>query len=101
MILEQIMVKPKEEGVSGNMVVFASSSGDESSAVYDEKQHGFFTYFLLKKLQQTKGEASLKELSDYIHNSVAKEAGIIGKIQTPQVNASSQAADKWEGWKLK
>ena len=83
------------------MVVFASSSGDETSAVYNEKQHGFFTYFLLKKLQQTKGATDLKALSDYIYNYVRLEAGHIGKIQTPQVNASSAATDKWEDWKLK
>ena len=99
--MKSIRVKPKEESFAGNMVVFASSSGDETSAVYDEKQHGFFTYFLLKKLQQTKGETDLKALSDYIYNSVRLEAGHIGKIQTPQVNPSSQAADKWEEWKLK
>ena len=55
----------------------------------------------LKKLQQTKGEVELKVLGDYIHQSVTKQAALKSKIQTPQVNASSQAADKWEDWKLK
>ena len=99
--MKSLRVKPKEESFAGNMVVFASSSGDETSAVYNEKQHGFFTYFLLKKLQQTKGATDLKALSDYIYNYVRLEAGHIGKIQTPQVNASSAATDKWEDWKLK
>ena len=93
--MKSIRVKPREESISGNMVVFASSSEDESSAVYREKQHGYFTYFLLKKLQETKGDVSYKQLSDYLNYQVKKETGLSGKIQSPQVNASSQAADKW------
>ena len=99
--MKGIRVKPKQENISGNMVVFASSSGDESSAVYKEKQHGYFTYFLLKKLQESKGSVTYKELSDYLIYQVKKETGLSGKIQTPQINTSSAAADKWEEWKLK
>ena len=50
-----VKIKPKEESFLGNMVVFASSSGEEKSLPYEEKQHGLFTYFLLKKLKETKG----------------------------------------------
>jgi hypothetical protein len=98
---KSIRSKPDSDPLQGNMVVFASSSGDETSLAYEEKRHGFFTYFLLKKLQQTGGDVDLKELGESIYNSVRLEAGHIGKKQTPQVNASSAAADKWEGWKLR
>ena len=54
--MKGVKIKPKEETIAGNMVVFASSSGNESSGIYREQQHGYFTYFLLKKLQETKGE---------------------------------------------
>ncbi len=95
-----VKIKPKEETIAGNMVVFASSSGDESSGVYREKQHGYFTYFLLKKLQQTKGSLTYKELADYLEYNVKKETGLSGKIQTPQVNVSSAVAESWESWEF-
>ena len=79
----------------------SSSTGDESSAVYNEKKHGYFTYFLLKKLQETKGDISYKELSDFIIKNVKKETGLKGKIQSPQINISPQVKGKWEYWKVK
>ena len=96
-----VRIKPKENEISGNLVVLSSSTGDESSASYTEKQHGYFTYFLLKKLQETKGEATLAELNDYLKQSVAKASALEGKIQTPQVKVSPQLEDSWGSLKLK
>ncbi len=95
-----IRVRPKAAYLSKNIVVFASSTGDESSSVYREKRHGYFTYFLLKKLQQTKGNAQLGELNDFITRSVSKETGLAGKVQTPQLTASEKVANIWKSWTL-
>ena len=46
-----VKVKPKEGALTGNIVVFTSSSGEQSSLPYKDKQHGIFTYYLLKKIQ--------------------------------------------------
>jgi len=94
--MKGVNIKPKDEMITGNTVVFASSSGAESSAVYKEQQHGFFTYFLLKKLQETKGNVSYKALSDYIKFSVQKETGSIMKKQTPQILISDKLNQSWE-----
>ena len=99
--MKGVKIKPKEDVVSGNMVVFASSSGNESSAVYREKQHGYLTYFLLKKIQETKGYVNYKDLSDYLDYQVRKETAIIGKVQTPKVNVSPSARDQWEYWSFR
>ena len=99
--MKGVKINPKEEVVRGNMVVFASSSGDESSGVYREKQHGFFTYFLLKKLQETKGAIGYKEMGDYLNYNVKKETAILGKVQTPQLNVSSSVSNSWTSWKFK
>ena len=95
-----VKIKPKEEKILGNLVVFSSSSGNESSGSYEDKKHGMFTYFLLKKLQESKGSANLKQLSDYVYNSVRKESALSGKIQTPKVQYSSSIGKEWEGWTL-
>ena len=86
----------------GNTVVFSAAQGDETAYPYREKGHGMFTYFLLKKLQASKGEVTLGELGSYITNNVRQESIIINsKSQTPTVTASVSIGDKWQEIKLK
>ena len=40
-----VAVKPKEDVVSGNLVVFSASQGGETAYPYQEKKHGLFTYY--------------------------------------------------------
>jgi len=99
--MKGVKVRPKENLVTGNMVVFSSSTGEESSGVYREMQHGYMTYFLLKKLQETKGDISYKDFANYIINNVKKETALNGKIQTPQLNFSPSVEETWTNWILK
>ena len=70
----------------GNMVVLSAASGNEMAYPYKDKQHGLFTYFLLKKLQDTKGNVTIKELGDYIKQNVREQSNIeYHKIQTPSI----------------
>ena len=97
-----VKVRPKKEAIKGNVVVFSASSGEQSSLPYKDKQHGIFTYHLLKKLQETKGDASLKDISDYLSKEVSLRSIIVNnKEQNPQVNYSTEVQEKWGGWKLK
>ena len=96
-----VKVKPKEDPLTGKLVVFTASSGEESSLPYRDKNHGMFTYFLLKKIQETKGDISYKELSDYIREKVALESVLVNsKEQNTQTNVSPQALDTWQNWNL-
>ncbi|MBI5220103.1 MAG: hypothetical protein HY958_14340 [Bacteroidia bacterium] len=81
-----VKIKPKEDILKGNTIVFASSSGDESSGSYKEKQHGMFTYFLLKKLQESKGNISIKDLFEYVETNVKKESVIVNNKKTNTQN---------------
>ncbi|MDR1383575.1 MAG: caspase family protein [Planctomycetaceae bacterium] len=58
-----VAVKVKDEAPKGNMVVFSAANSDETAHQYEEKGHGLFTYFLLKKLQETQGAAIYGHLS--------------------------------------
>ncbi|MFR3330148.1 MAG: leucine-rich repeat protein [Odoribacter splanchnicus] len=81
-----VAIKVKEESPKGNMVVFTAAQGDETAYQYAEKGHGMFTYFLLKKLQESKGNTTLGELSDYITGEVRKASILINnKTQTPTI----------------
>lgn len=93
--------EPKKEVIQGNTIVFSAASADETAMPFKEKQHGLFTYFLLKKLQETKGKVSYGELADYIKNNVRKEAFLTNeKPQNPMVATSAQSAQNWKNQKL-
>ena len=92
----------KKETIEGNTVVFSAASGDETAMPYKEKQHGLFTYFLLKKIQETKGEVSYGELADYIKSNVRKEAFLTNeKPQNPVIATSERNQNTWKSVKLK
>lgn len=80
----------------GNTVVFSATAGNQTAMAYDDQQHGFFTYYLLKNLQQSKGAISLGELGDALRRDVDNKAyDKKNKHQTPTVNASPTLGDTW------
>lgn len=92
----------KKEKLNGNTVVFSAASGDETAMTYKEKGHGLFTYFLLKKLQETKGDVSYGDLDKYIKDNVKRESFLTNeKVQTPTTNVSENAINNWKTMKLK
>lgn len=97
-----VAIKAKKANPKGKMVVFSAAQGDETAYPYNEQCHGMFTYFLLKKLQETKGNVTLGELGNYITTEVKKQSIVVnGKMQTPTVIPSAQTGEDWKQWKLK
>ena len=96
------VIKVRAEEPVGNTVVFTASQGDETAYSYKEKQHGMFTYFLLKKLQLSGGEATLGELMEYIRSNVKQKSIVLnGKSQTPNIIPSLTLDESWKNEKLK
>jgi len=97
-----VAVRAKQGTPQGNMVVFSAALGDETAYPYKEQGHGLFTYFLLKKLQETEGNATLGELENYIKMNVIRESFLVNKkSQTSTVTPSSAMEDIWQDLKLK
>jgi hypothetical protein len=92
--MKGIKVKQRVEGIPANLVVLASSSGNEASAVYKEKQHGYFTYYLLKWLKENRGQGSIEEMMAVVRDQVSREAVRIGKSQTPQLLAGPDIRER-------
>jgi hypothetical protein len=96
-----VAVKPKEEAPTGNMIIFSAASGDETAMPYKEKGHGLFTYYLLKKLQDTKGDVTLSELGKYIKTNVRQKSTVVNKKpQTPSVVSAAGMTGSWENLKM-
>lgn len=97
-----VAIKPKAESLSGNIVVLSASQGNETAYPYEEKGHGLFTYYLLKKLQESEGNVTLEELSDYVISNVSQKSIVAnGKSQIPAVSTSAAQLDSWRNIKLK
>ena len=97
-----VAIKPHKENPMGNMVIFSAASDDETAMPYREKSHGLFTYYLLKKLQDTKGDVTLAELGEYIKTQVRQKSTVVNhKPQTPSVVPSPGIADSWATMRLR
>ncbi len=96
-----VAIKAKEAAPKGNMFVMTAASGNETALPYKEKNHGMFTYYLLKKIQETKGNVTLKDLSDYVIENVRHQSNFINhKPQTPTVSTSGRMTDGYKSQKL-
>jgi len=96
-----IALKSRPGTPKGNMVVFSAAQGDETALPNEEEAHGMFTFYLLKKLQDSKGNVTLQDLSQYVIREVGKKSAVTNKPQTPCLTPSPEVADSWQNWKLK
>ncbi len=96
-----VAIKPKEVAPQGNMFILSATSGQETALPYAEKNHGLFTYYLLKKLQQTRGNVTLSDLAEDVKSNVARQSNLINrKPQTPQVSLSGNMRQIYSKKKL-
>ncbi len=97
-----VAIKVRNNIPDGRLIVFSAAQKDETALPYNEMGHGMFTYFLLDKLRETKGDVTLGELSDYIKEMVGKQS-IVSKYrkpQTPGVTVGKELENLWRGIKL-
>jgi uncharacterized caspase-like protein len=97
-----VRIKPSEISIPGKMVAISASKGSQSALPYQKKQHGLFTYYFLKKLQQTRGEISYGEMFDYLDKKVSIESlRINSKEQDPEIKVSALIENEWRDWHFK
>ena len=76
--------------MADNVTLFSAASGNQISSAWPEKQHGLFSYWLMKGMQgsaDTNGDNRLtvEELGGFIRNNVSTTAGRLDREQTPGV----------------
>jgi uncharacterized caspase-like protein len=102
MAMRGVKIKPNYQTVQGNMVVFAASTGEQGSLPYHDKQHGIFTYFLLKKIQESNGFVTYQELGEYLQTEVGLKSVVVNrKEQNPTVLVSPEAQGSFSKWNLR
>jgi formylglycine-generating enzyme required for sulfatase activity len=86
---------------SGNKrwIEILSCQGDEFSHEYAEKQHGYFTYYLVQGLlgyadSNSDGQVTVKEICAYVGDQVRMAADRDGKKQSPAIKPVSTWQEK-------
>jgi hypothetical protein len=74
-------------------MVFAASREDEQSLESATLKHGYFTYFLLKRLTDAKGAAPLSQIYASVAKDVSDQVAAEGLHQNPVMDRSSEEAD--------
>ena len=96
-----VSIKPKEVVPQNKTIVISACQGTETAYPSEEQKHGLFTYFLLKKIQQNKGDVSLEALTNYLIEEVPKQCRKEkGTTQTPTVMTSKDISDIWKTMKI-
>lgn len=92
----------EESMVSGNMIVFTASTGEQTAQALNREKHGLFTYYLLKKLKETSGNVTYGDLFEYILKNVQLDALTENnKPQVPVYISGDLVGEKWKTWKLR
>lgn len=96
-----VKITPNQHRIKGNLFVFAASSGDQESLPYQQQAHGIFTYYFLKKLQQTQGLLTYSDMARYLREEVSLQSVLINnKEQNPRVLYSDDIEMQWMNWKF-
>ncbi len=93
--------KTKGMRLRGNAVIFCAADFAETVYGFDDKQHGFFTYYLLKTLRENMGNLDYGQLFDEIKDAVSFESSLQGKQQIPTMILGGKVKDTWQKHKLK
>ncbi len=96
-----VKVVPKIIPVTGNMVVFAASSGNQTAHAHSQMKHGLYTYYFLKKLKENKGNVTMGEMQNYLKKEVSIQSILLNdKPQYPQIVVSPQINEAWKNWRF-
>jgi hypothetical protein len=97
-----VSIKPKKDALGGKIIVFSAASESETAYPYNEKAHGLFTYFLLKKIRDTKGDVTAGELEDYIRSNVNQQSMVLhSKNQTPSLSSGPELGTSSRSLKIR
>lgn len=99
-----VQLEPKKSAPTGNMVVLSACSGRETANIFKEGKHGLFTYWLLRKLKETKGNVTLGELQEHLQKYVdytATNRLNLESGQKPTVQTSPTLSTDWRTIRLR
>ncbi len=96
-----VKVRSTKTVLQGNIATLAAASGEQTALPFKDKHHGFFTYYLLKKLKETKGKITFRELATYMDEIIPLKSVLLNnKEQIPDLRIGINATNDIENWVL-
>ena len=88
-----IIIMPVKKDIPDNINVLSATTGSQTSGALKEKEHGLFTYYVLRGLSgdadiNNDNVVKLKELSDYVSKNVKEQAALDDREQLPHLNSN-------------
>ena len=97
-----VALRHKDVDPAGNVFVLSAADAQQTAFPYADKDHGMFTYWLLKKLQDSKGSATLEDIASFVKKNVeATSQEINQRPQTPTHKATGKLSGTWKTKKLR
>lgn len=81
--------------VRSDIVIFMAANPDKTAYSFIDQHHGFFTYYILKELKYTRGEATFQELFENVTKNQAYESSLQGKLQEPVMVIGGKLGENW------
>lgn len=81
--------------VRSDIVIFMAANPDKTAYSFIDQHHGFFTYYILKELKYTRGEATFQELFENVTRNQAYESSLQGKLQEPVMIIGGKLGEGW------
>jgi tetratricopeptide (TPR) repeat protein len=90
-----IVPVPSERNIPHNFTVLSAASSGQFSGALKEKEHGLFTYYVLKGLggdadYNKDKKLTMGELGKYVRVKVKERAAIEGREQTPELQGDPE-----------
>ena len=90
-----IVVVPSEKSLPNNITVLSAASGGQFSGALKQKEHGLFTYYVLKGLSgdadnNRDKQLTIGELGNYVQVKVKEQAAIEGREQVPELQGNTE-----------
>ena len=96
-----VRIAPKQGSVPPGIAVLSAATGAQISGAMKDKEHGLFTYYVLKGLGGAADgnqdrKLTMNELASYVAREVKTQAGRLGWEQTPQLQGNGgRVLVKW------
>lgn len=87
--------KAKALRIRNDIVLLSASAFDKTAYAFEDQHHGFFTYFILRELKQTKGNIDLHDLFNSADLNMQKETSLQGKLQEAVVTPGGKLKETW------
>jgi len=97
-----IGIKPKPAQLSGNIVVFSATGENQVANPLTSEKHGMFTYFLLRRLKETRGTITYADLIHDVREKLKLETfNSAVKLQIPEIYVSPAIQQgEWKNWRF-